>query len=133
MHQRPHGCCFVYLICPGRLFITQDLALNSPFFQGYYFPYQKVLAIHSLFCDCITLCTGMSYKFSTEVVCHSLLQEIFLTQGSNHGLLYYRQILHQLNHQKRAKKKKVCKQICKNTNAKYKYTHKHINNNNNKQ
>ena len=30
---------------------------------------------------------------------HSLLQGIFLTQGSNQGLLYYRKILYCLNHQ----------------------------------
>ena len=31
--------------------------------------------------------------------CHSLLHGIFLTQRSNLGLLYYRQIPYQLNHQ----------------------------------
>ena len=31
--------------------------------------------------------------------CHSLLQGIFPTQGSNPGLLHYRQILYQLSHQ----------------------------------
>ena len=31
--------------------------------------------------------------------CHSLLQGIFLTQGSNQGLLYYRQILNCLSYQ----------------------------------
>ena len=31
--------------------------------------------------------------------CHSLLQGIFLTQGSNLGLLHCRQILYNLNHQ----------------------------------
>ena len=30
--------------------------------------------------------------------CHFLLQEIFLTQGSNLGLLHCRQILYHLNH-----------------------------------
>ena len=30
--------------------------------------------------------------------CHALLQGIFPTQGSNPGLLYYRQILYQLSH-----------------------------------
>ena len=30
---------------------------------------------------------------------HSLLQGIFLTQGSNLGLLHYRQILYHLSHQ----------------------------------
>ena len=31
--------------------------------------------------------------------CHALLQGIFLTQGSNSGLLYFRQILYHLNYQ----------------------------------
>ena len=31
--------------------------------------------------------------------CHSLLQGIFPTQGSNPGLLHYRQILYYLSHQ----------------------------------
>ena len=31
--------------------------------------------------------------------CHSLLQGTFLTQGSNPGLLHYRQILYHLSHQ----------------------------------
>ena len=36
---------------------------------------------------------------STGVGIHSLLQEIFLTQGSNPGLLHCRQILYHLSHQ----------------------------------
>ena len=36
---------------------------------------------------------------NTEVDCHSLLQGIFLTQGSNPGLLCCRQILYPLSHQ----------------------------------
>jgi len=36
---------------------------------------------------------------NTEVSSRSLLQGIFLTQGSNPGLLHCRFILHQLNHQ----------------------------------
>ena len=35
----------------------------------------------------------------TGVVCHFLLQRIFLTQGSNLGLLHCRQIFYQLSHQ----------------------------------
>ena len=35
---------------------------------------------------------------NTGVGCHSLLQGIFLTQGSNPGLLHYRQILYQLSY-----------------------------------
>ena len=36
---------------------------------------------------------------STGVSCHSLLQRIFLTQGSNPGLLQCRQTLYPLRHQ----------------------------------
>ena len=35
----------------------------------------------------------------SQVGCHFLLQGIFLTQGSNLGLLHCRQILYHLNHQ----------------------------------
>ena len=38
---------------------------------------------------------------NTGVGCHSLLQGIFLTQGSNLGLLHCRQILYLLSHQGR--------------------------------
>ena len=38
---------------------------------------------------------------NTEVGSYSLLQGIFPTQGSNPGLLHYRQILYQLSHQGR--------------------------------
>ena len=44
----------------------------------------------------------LSMEFSSQnrgVVCHSLLQGIFLTQGSNPGLLHCRQILCHLSHQ----------------------------------
>ena len=34
-----------------------------------------------------------------EVGCHTLLQGIFPTQGSNLGLLHYRQVLYRLSHQ----------------------------------
>ena len=36
---------------------------------------------------------------NTGVGCQSFLQEIFPTQGSNPGLLHYRQILYQLSYQ----------------------------------
>ena len=44
------------------------------------------------------LCPWDSPGENTGVGCHSLLQGIFPTQGSNPGLLYCRQILYQLNH-----------------------------------
>ena len=39
------------------------------------------------------------YEKNTVVGCHSLLQEIFQTQGSNPGLLNCKQILYFLSHQ----------------------------------
>ena len=59
--------------------------------------------------SCPTLCDPMDYSppgecpqdnpgKNTGVGCHSLLQEIFPTQGSNLGLLHCRQILYRLSH-----------------------------------
>ena len=45
------------------------------------------------------LCPWDSPGKKTGVGCHSLLQGIFPTQGSNLGLLHCRQILHHLIHQ----------------------------------
>ena len=45
------------------------------------------------------LCPWNSPGKNTGVACHSLLQGIFLTQGSNQGLSHCRQILHHLSHQ----------------------------------
>ena len=68
----------------------------------------KVLVTHS----CPTLCDLMDYSppgssvredslgKNTGVGCHLTLQGIFLTQGSNLGLLHCRQILYLLSHQR---------------------------------
>ena len=56
--------------------------------------------------SCLTLCDSMVISLPGSSVhgillariCHSLLQEIFLTQGSNLGLLHCRQILYHLSH-----------------------------------
>ena len=45
------------------------------------------------------LCLWNSPGKNSGVDCHSLLQGIFLTQGSNPGLLHCRQSLYCLNHQ----------------------------------
>ena len=45
------------------------------------------------------LCSWDSPGRYTEVGCHSLLQGIFLTQGSNSGLLHCRHVLYSLGHQ----------------------------------
>ena len=61
--------------------------------------------------SCPTLCNPMNCSLAvfpvhgdspgknTGVGCHSLLQGIFLTQGSNPGLLHCRKILYHLKHQ----------------------------------
>ena len=46
------------------------------------------------------LCPWDSPGKNTGVGCHSLLQWIFLTQGSNLGLLHCKQILYHLSHQR---------------------------------
>ena len=60
----------------------------------------KVLVLQS----CPTLCNPMDCPWNfpgknSGVDCHSLLQGIFLTQGSNQGLLHCRQILYHLSYQ----------------------------------
>ena len=44
------------------------------------------------------LCPWNSPGKNTEVGCHSLLQGIFPTQGSNPGLPHWKQILYQVSH-----------------------------------
>ena len=52
---------------------------------------------------------GFPGKKNTGVGCHFLLQGIFLTQGSNLGLLHCkRQILHQLSYQEALNKRFYC-------------------------
>ena len=55
------------------------------------------------FCDSVDqptrlLCPWNSPGKNGGVGCYSLLQRIFLTQGSNTGLLHYRWILYRLSH-----------------------------------
>ena len=51
---------------------------------------------------------------NTGVVCHSLLQRIFLTQGLNSGLLHCRQILYHLSYREVLKVKvaQLCPTLC---------------------
>ena len=62
----------------------------------------KVLFTRVRLCDWMyptrLLCPWNSPGKHTGVGCHSLLQGIFLTQGSNPGLLCCRQILYHLSH-----------------------------------
>ena len=46
-----------------------------------------------------TLCNCVAQKAPLWVACHSLLQGIFQTQGSNRGLLHCRRSLYHLSHQ----------------------------------
>ena len=55
------------------------------------------------------LCPWDSPGKDTGVVCHFLLQAIFLTQGQNPGLLHCRQILHRLSYQGLLVEPKTCR------------------------
>ena len=68
---------------------------------------------------CQTLFNPMEYSLPGSSVCRilqarilewvaSLLQEIFLTQGSNPGLLHCKQILYHLSHQKSPQMRHAC-------------------------
>ena len=69
--------------------------------------------------DCSPLGSSVLGIFQVRILewvaIHSLLQEIFLTQGLNLGLLHCRQILYCLNHQGSPKEVKVaqsCLTLC---------------------
>ena len=49
--------------------------------------------------DCSLPCSSVHGIFQARVGCHFLLQGIFLTQGSNPGLLHYQQMLYCPSHQ----------------------------------
>ena len=80
--------------------------LYSRFF--FFFFYSRFLLSVLYMCvlvtqSCLTLCDPMvcpwnSLGKNTGMDCHSLLQGIFPTQGSNPGLLHCRQILYHLRH-----------------------------------
>ena len=59
---------------------------------------QLSVQLHGLY-SARLLCPWDSPGKNTGVGSHSLLQRIFLTQGSNLGLLHYSQILYHLGHQ----------------------------------
>ena len=84
--------------------------------------------------SCLTLCDPMDCSLlgfsvhgipgkSTGVGFHFLLQGIFLTQGSNPGLLHCRQMLYPLRHQGILKQWKVQKYVVIN---KYHMTYSHL-------
>ena len=75
----------------------------------------KAVLIFTMLClvtkSCLTLCEPMNCSLpgssvhgnspgkNTGVGCHAFLQGIFLTQGSNLGLMHCRKILYHLSHQ----------------------------------
>ena len=70
-----------------------------------YFCYEMFFCCCSVTKFSLTLCDPMVSPWNspgknTGVGCHSLLQRIFLTQGSKPGLLHCRQIVYCLSHQK---------------------------------
>ena len=93
---------------------------------------QKIISLHGKFikeliCVCVS-CSVVSNSLrpcglepsrlvcpcdfpgkNTGVGCHFLLQRIFLTQGSNSGLLHCRQILYHLSHQESPQRIKLAK------------------------
>ena len=74
--------------------VAKVLGLQQPSFH-----INKVLVTQS----CLTLWDPMDSSLpskNTGLGCHSLLQGIFPTQGSNPGLLPWRQILYRLSHQR---------------------------------
>ena len=88
-------------------FFIKNLILNVTFhlqlLQNTYAKKVKlwVALLCSTLCDHMNprlLCTWNSPGKNTGVGCHSLLQGIFLTQGSNPGLMHCRQTLYSLSH-----------------------------------
>ena len=92
-------------------FLPKSFTLLLKFsFSHYYFPicshygnpfYLFCTIVSCLVCVSRTrlLCPWDSPGKNTGVGCHSLLQGILLTQGSNPGFLHYRQIRYYLSHQ----------------------------------
>ena len=80
--------CYLYFFCPGNSILVCVL----------------VAQLCPTLCDPMEcsptrlLCPWNSPDKSTEVGSPSILQEIFLTQGSNLVLLHYKQILYRLSH-----------------------------------
>ena len=64
-----------------------------------------VLQLCLTLCDPRLLCPWDFPGKNTAVSCHSLLQGIFLTWGSNPGLLYCTRILYQLSHKESPEEK----------------------------
>ena len=94
---------FEYLKLSGTNIFRIPLFGGKLFFSSLIYPSSLrvcvcVLVTHS---HSVTHQDPLSMDFSRQeywVGCHSLLQRIFLTEGSNPGLLHCRQILYPLSH-----------------------------------
>ena len=98
---------FYIINCSFYWASVKDTALGSVLGTERYFAlvkWSKVAQSCPTLCDPMgcspprLLCPWIFSGKSTGVECHCLLQGIFLTQGSNLGLLHCRQMLYQLSH-----------------------------------
>ena len=87
-------CCsadrFISIIFLDFLCVCVQVCVSQSVMSGSLRPHRLYLARF--------LCPWNSSGKNTRVDCHSFLQGIFLTQGSNLGLLHYRQIFYCLSH-----------------------------------
>ena len=91
---------------------THIVRINETSYSEYFASLYSLSEVSAITQSCLTLCDSMDcclpgssgdspWSFSgksTGVVCHFLLQGIFLTQGSNLGLLHCMQTLYHLSH-----------------------------------
>ena len=92
----PHTCSYTYFICLMSLF-SGDIKISVKSENVSRSVMSSSLRPHGLQ-PARLLCPWNSPGKNTGVGCHFLLQGIFLTWGSNPGLLHCRQILYQLSH-----------------------------------
>ena len=94
------SCVWLILICPLQPWQLLIFLLSSSLL-----PFSECHMCCASSLSCVRLFVtpwsvhGDSPGKNTEVGCHSLLQGIFPTQGSNPGLLHCRKILYHLSHQ----------------------------------
>ena len=91
----------------GKVFYVELRERMYPVSMTPTYPTYMTLVCCASHQSCPTLCNPMNCLLcpwnspgkNTGVGCHSLLQGIFLSQGSYPGLLHYRQTLYHLSHQ----------------------------------
>ena len=104
-----HLLCIIHISVINLLLLLRLLLRTNLFIIVFLY----VSYVHMLSCSVVSdFCNPMSYSLpgssvhvntghkNTRVICHSLLQRIFLTQGSNLGFLHCWQTLYHLNHQR---------------------------------